>query len=423
MIEYHWIFLKDSQKIVMKKLNSFTLSGNNLDIKVASILNRLGMNQKIMEVLQPLQRKELSIVLIDLFNRRSQDVNAMNILQQMTQTRFCRSSNNNIRKINLIEAEIAKILPEEFDLIDVSPLDPFWLNSFLTETSQKKIISTSRGFDLMSDGSTKLALEWAIRRKELSKTAHGIREKVLLWTNIRCLRAQSYEGMNQKDTYAHFKVFASAILWKDIENRDFEFYAVDKTLRFYFELLRKLKNEGIISFDWLTIYLSDLRITERLFASILGITEEKELKNRLWDFRNVQIEDATCGNQELSLFDYLWLTNSSVIKSDKDIDFNFWKKHGFEKNLIFLSKIYQYVVKFEKEFQDLWIKFHIDLWRSTGVWHYSHLAIKGVVDGNPNLKFGLFDGGATNWSAKLTWDEKERIFVAGIWTDNMANYM
>lgn len=411
----------------MEKWINSPLNENTLDEKVMHILKCIGVNEKIWELLSSLQWNELSVILIDLFKRRVSDVTAGSILNQMTQTRFCRSSNRNVRKIHLIESEIAKVLSEDWDLLDLSPLDPFWLNSFLTETSQKKIISTSRWFDLLSDGSTKLALEWVIRRKELMKTKEGIRKKVLLWTNIRCLRAQSYDGMDSKDSYAHFKVFASAILWRDIERRDFEYYAIDKTLRFFLELLRKLKKEGIINLESLNINLSDMRITEKLFASVLNIHEDvsdsKELKKQFGNFRNLQIHELMKKKPQTSVFEYLWLSSPSIVKSEKELDIEFGRTYGFEENLIFLSKIYQNVVWYEEEFSELWVKFQFDLGRSAGLWHYSHLAIKGIVEGNHQLKYGLFDGGSANWSAKLTWDRKEKIFVAGLWTGSMANFM
>ena len=403
--------------------NQLSLGDDVLERKIKGILKSIWVSENVNQILKTVPWNELSMFLVDLFNKRVSWVDGPKIMEQMTQTRFCRSSQNNIRKIHIIEAEIAKTLPDDVILLDVSPLDPFWLNNFLNWTSQKKIISTNRWYDLISDWSTKLVLDWAVRRKELIRKQQNSKERVCLWTNFRCFRVQSFKWMHEKDVYAHFKVFASSVQWRDIERRDFEYFAIGKVLRSYFELFRTLNQQWISKINWLDIFLSDMRITEMLFRKAKCLNDDVRLKGAMAEFRDEQIKRDERWEEEIGLFDYLQIGKNPIIDTSKWIDKSAWEEYSITDYLIFLEKIAEHLKPLSIEFEDLGINFLIDLNRSAWIWHYSHLAMKWFIRWNDKMKFWLFDWWSVNWSAKLLGDKKEKCFVAWLWTWYMANFI
>jgi hypothetical protein len=89
-----------------------------------------------------------------------------------------------------------------FEAIELSPLAPLGVCSAVGLASQNKIVSTTRGTEVLSDPTNVMALECARRLREKPDAV------VRLATSHRCVRAQ--EVPKQPGFAAHFRIFCLA---------------------------------------------------------------------------------------------------------------------------------------------------------------------------------------------------------------------
>ncbi|HSZ40220.1 MAG TPA: hypothetical protein VK817_09700 [Trebonia sp.] len=151
--------------------------------------------QALAEVLSP---GELQSLLMDVSQRRAAGVTPGRLAERWAADRFVRAAGCDPRRVSRIEARLWELLPDEFDGIDLSPVAPLGTSSALGPVSQHKVISTTRGTEVVSDPTNVLALEAARRRRTSGA------EAVHLAACHRVLRGQPFgEGMFQ-----HFRLFA-----------------------------------------------------------------------------------------------------------------------------------------------------------------------------------------------------------------------
>jgi hypothetical protein len=100
-----------------------------------------------------------------------------------------------------------------FEAVELSPLAPLGVCAAVALASQNKIVSTTRGTEIVSDPTNVLALECARRLRENSAQA------VRLTTCHRVTRAQAVP--NRPGFAAHFRMFCLASAGHERENREF----------------------------------------------------------------------------------------------------------------------------------------------------------------------------------------------------------
>jgi hypothetical protein len=173
---------------------------------------------------------ELQSVLMDVSQRRAADVTPGRLTERWAADRFVRPAGCDPRRVSRIEARLWELLPAEFDGIDLSPVTPLGTSSALGPVSQHKVISTTRGTEVVSDPTNVLALEAARRRR-----ASGD-EAVHLAACHRVLRGQPFgEGMFQ-----HFRLFALVSSTRDRGSGSTEAGLLTAHLRFWTRALSDL---------------------------------------------------------------------------------------------------------------------------------------------------------------------------------------
>ena len=100
-----------------------------------------------------------------------------------------------------------------FEAIELSPLAPLAVCSAVGLASQNKIVSTTRGTEVLSDPTNVFALECARRLKERPDAV------VRLATSHRCVRAQPFP--KKPGLAAHFRIFCLATSGR--EQKDYAF--------------------------------------------------------------------------------------------------------------------------------------------------------------------------------------------------------
>ncbi len=382
----------------------------DLDAHVKKILAEVWIPDDVIEKLSNLPKKHLDSILMQVFLNKSRKVDRDSILKQF-ENNICQPIDIDIRKLHEIEYKMNLQLPQKYELLNLSHLNPFGLNAFLTKNSQKKMITTSKGYDLNSDWWTSLALEWMKRRNELKKSIDKKNDLVYLATHFHCMRTQFF----WKTKPPHFKVFCNAICWKDTWDGSFDVNAVSETVEYYLGVIDTLKREGLITIDKITINISDMDILYKLFAQSLNNDKGWVIEN-ISSFRLEQIENG------MSVFDHLKIDEIMLYKNISEIDNSFIEKFGLKNNIIYLEKIYNELKKTELRWKNLWLEINIDLWRTKWLWCYNRLAVEMLVPRKDWKVLDIMDGGIAERNAILMWDKKERVFVSGFWTDRLVEH-
>jgi hypothetical protein len=157
------------------------------------------------------------------------------VLADFESNRFVRPST--ISPISLLRWEKIAFshLPREFESIALSPVCPFGTSSVVSQVNQNWAVTTVRNTEAVSDSTNVLALESAIRRRELLRNHPKSSKPVHLATSHRLLRAQHYE--NPKAS-AHFGSFALCSAGRDQGHLQFELSTLKLHIRFYLTAFR-----------------------------------------------------------------------------------------------------------------------------------------------------------------------------------------
>src|SRR5947207_623833 len=121
---------------------------------------------------------DLQSLLLEVYSRRAAATTAKRLLEQYEQNRFVAPSAADPRMLVEIARLAWKLLPEGYAPLELSPLCPLGTNSAVASVSQKKVVSTARNTEVVSDSTNVLALECAVRRPRLRQAAGRRREPV-----------------------------------------------------------------------------------------------------------------------------------------------------------------------------------------------------------------------------------------------------
>jgi hypothetical protein len=146
---------------------------------------------------QQLDPSDLHTLLMSVSKARASAVTPARLMHRWQHDRFVRPSAADPRRLWRVEARLWELLPDEFDAIDLSPVAPLGTCSAMAPVDQHRIISTTRGSEVLSDPTNVLALEAAFRRKrDPTRPVH-------LAACHRVIRAQPFQG---EGLFQHFRL-------------------------------------------------------------------------------------------------------------------------------------------------------------------------------------------------------------------------
>ena len=151
------------------------------------------------ELEDQLDPSDLHTLLMSVSRTRASKVTPSRLMHRWQHDRFVRPSPADPRRLWRVEGRMWDLLADEFDAIDLSPVAPLGTCSVVAPVDQHRIVSTTRGSEVVSDPTNVLALEAALRRKR------DPTQPVHLASCHRVLRAQPFRG---EGLYQHFRVFA-----------------------------------------------------------------------------------------------------------------------------------------------------------------------------------------------------------------------
>jgi hypothetical protein len=177
---------------------------------------------------------DLQAALLDVSRARAAAVTPARLVQRWGQDRFVRPTAADPRRLWQLEARLWALLPDEFAGVELSPVTPLGTCSALGPVSQNRVISTTRGTEVVSDPTNVLALEAAGRRQRSGAAA------VNLACCNRVLRGQPFDAPGM---FQHFRLFALVTSARDAGSGRTEAAMLTSHLRYWARALGELLPE------------------------------------------------------------------------------------------------------------------------------------------------------------------------------------
>lgn len=298
---------------------------------------------------------------------------------------------------------IADCLPEEVQMMELSPVNPIGLNTFLSETSQKKILSTIRSTEVLSDVTTALALYSSLLRKSQSNQ-HSI--PTHLASSHRQLRTQNYS--RNKLFLNHFRVLGMVTWFRRKNVLEEEFAQMIYHIKCYLDIICSFRDK------WLSI--NDIKI------KVWFPNYTRKIIERRW----LKVEELIKQGRETSgwikfnssIFNIIWLDAQSEYSLD-EIGPDHIAGQEWLLNPIYVKRINELVHESGLD-PDL---FTIRTDRLSWINYYDNLFFSiHAVNGEWN-NLCIVDWWVTNRASKILNNNKEANLISGLWTEfTLANY-
>lgn len=187
---------------------------------VERILERINRPDLLSILASDLSASELNTLLLEVFRERAKKISPAQLLRQYKENRFVQPADLPVLETRRMETDILGILEaHSFQLVDLSPLAIQGTCSVVGPVDQHKVVSATRGTEVLADSTNALALYACARKTEeaLLHSPSGI------W--MRCaavqrqVRAQPLTG---KGFRAHFRIGCMATCGRDTGHFTFE---------------------------------------------------------------------------------------------------------------------------------------------------------------------------------------------------------
>ncbi|WP_422773545.1 hypothetical protein ACN28C_11895 [Plantactinospora sp. WMMC1484] len=185
----------------------------------AEILNILGVR---------LSGSDLVTLLLAAFRTRAGFLTPADVLRRYAEDRFVAPAPAGFRRLRRAEDLLLSALPDRFELLTLAPVVPLGTHSAVAGVNQNNVLATIRGSEVAADPTNGLALEAAVRRRELLARHGRSAPPVRLATLQRVIRAQRFAGAGR---FAHFNLFALVTAGRDTGSLAFERRSCGEQLR------------------------------------------------------------------------------------------------------------------------------------------------------------------------------------------------
>jgi hypothetical protein len=184
---------------------------------------------------QRLTPTDLQSFLLEVYRLRSSQLPPSAILSNYETNRFVRPAPVAAARLLKWEQVAFAQLPQEFTVLALSPVCPLGTNSAVAAIDQNWAVATVRNTEVVSDSTNVLALECAVRRRELLRSNPKSTDQVHLAASHRLLRAQHFQSPQQ---LAHFSIFSLCSAGRNQGGSQFELSTIGLHIRFYLRALR-----------------------------------------------------------------------------------------------------------------------------------------------------------------------------------------
>ena len=182
------------------------------------VVDRVGGEGTLDALAERLSPADLATLLLEVVRRRSAGVSPAALLRRYRDDAFVEAAGPDGRALVRLAHLLVEALPEDVDVVGLSPLAPLGASSALAPVHQDRMVSTVRGTEVVSDPTNVLALEAAVRRSVLLRRDPRAVTEVRLAAVHRVLRGQRFPAGWQQ----HFTLLALVAAGRDGGNRRFE---------------------------------------------------------------------------------------------------------------------------------------------------------------------------------------------------------
>src|SRR5207244_1488088 len=119
-------------------------------------------------LLTGLSPSELRTVLLKVAQVRAAAATPADIVRRWEADPLVRPVTADPRRVALLEAELWRLLPDDVEGVELSPVTPLGTCAAVAPGSQDRIVTTIRGSEVVSDNTNALAVEAAVRRRRQS---------------------------------------------------------------------------------------------------------------------------------------------------------------------------------------------------------------------------------------------------------------
>jgi hypothetical protein len=224
---------------------------------IARIERELGVTGLVDLLAERLNPSDLQSLLIEVYRQRVQQQDPAALLRSQSDNRFLRPSTVSPQRLNAWEAAAFASLPPEFEALALSPVAPLGASSVIATVDQNRVLATTRNSEVLSDSTNVLALECALRRRDLLREDPKSAQAVHLAASHRLLRAQYY-GDNPH-LVTHFSAFALCSAGRTLGGLRFELAALGLHIGVYVRALRRYLGEAVT----LRLALTDFNAADR----------------------------------------------------------------------------------------------------------------------------------------------------------------
>jgi hypothetical protein len=182
-----------------------------------------------------LSASELRTVLLQIARARAAAVTPADLVRRWRDDPLVRPADQDPRRTAILEADLWRLLPTDVSGVDLSPVAPLGTCAAIAPGSQDRIVTTTRGSEVVSDPTNALAVEAAVRRADGPAGA-----EVHLAACVPVLRAQPFgAGMSQ-----HFRLFALVSSARDTGSRPTESRLLGRHVRHWQSVLGAVAAEA-----------------------------------------------------------------------------------------------------------------------------------------------------------------------------------
>ncbi|MGH3455881.1 MAG: hypothetical protein ACRDP2_15790 [Nocardioidaceae bacterium] len=198
------------------------------------------------DVLEALSKRlpptDLQTLLLEVYRRRAADVAPSQLLARYESNRFVSPSAADPLDLARLDVTIhQRLAAHDVTGVVLSPVSPLGTNSAVATVDQNKVLTTIRNTEVVADPTNVLALECAVRRRELLRADPRARDRVRLGATHRVTRAQVFEG---PATMAHFALLALCTAGRDEGSLRFETTAVVEQVGVHLDVLDRAADVG-----------------------------------------------------------------------------------------------------------------------------------------------------------------------------------
>lgn len=220
---------------------------------------------------QQLDPSDLHSLLMSVSRTRAAGVTPARLMQRWQHDRFVRPAASDPRAVWRIEARLWELLPAGFDGVDLSPVTPLGTCSAVAPVDQHRILTTTRGSEVVSDSTNALALEAARRRKD------DPAQPVHLAACHRVIRAQPFHGEGR---FQHFRIFALLSSARDRGSGSTEAALLSRHLGYWIQSITALVPRRRITVEFTSFSSPVLleRFNDAVVPSVQPLPEQVRLR-------------------------------------------------------------------------------------------------------------------------------------------------